>query len=99
MLEVGATFSFSRLPAKHCDDAHWITVRTAASDQSLPPEGTRLTPSYAGDASLPCRPAYACSTPKNVIARIEVIPRQSTPIFSSDHYRFIGIVFARRAGA
>ena len=98
MLEVGATFSFSRLPAKHCDDAHWITVRTAASDQSLPPEGTRLTPCYAGVASLPGRPAYACSTPKNVMARIEVRPRQSTPMFSGDHYRFIGIEFTRRAG-
>jgi hypothetical protein len=57
-LEAGAVFSGHFLfPAKHCDDAHWIIVRTSAPDAALPAEGTRLTPCYAGVASLPGRPA------------------------------------------
>jgi len=57
-LQAGATFTgtFS-LPNKSCDGQHWITIRTSAPDSALPPEGTRLTPCYAGVASLPGRPA------------------------------------------
>ena len=48
-LQAGATFSGNFVvSAKSCDDSHWIIVRTSAPDSSLPPEGTRLTPCYAG---------------------------------------------------
>src|SRR5512141_1421658 len=48
-LEAGATFQgIFRVPNKPCDDGHWIIVRTSAPDESLPPEGTRMTPCYAG---------------------------------------------------
>jgi hypothetical protein len=47
-LQAGATFTGSfTLPAKPCDDQHWITIRTSTPDTGLPPEGTRVTPCYA----------------------------------------------------
>jgi hypothetical protein len=47
LLEAGATFvgNFT-LPAKSGD--RFITIRSAAPDTSLPPEGVRIDPSYAG---------------------------------------------------
>ena len=52
-LQAGATFSgVFKFPAKNCDNDHWIIVRTSSADASLPPEGQRLTPCYAGVASL-----------------------------------------------
>ena len=47
LLQPGATYvgPFT-LPAK--GGSGWITIRTAASDGSLPSEGQRITPSYAG---------------------------------------------------
>src|ERR1700737_2790528 len=63
-LEAGATFTgVLHLPQKRCDDLHWIIIRTDASDTDLPPEGTRITPCYAGIASLPARPAFPCPVP------------------------------------
>lgn len=98
-LEAGAVFSgHYKIPAKHCDDAHWIVVRTSAPDSALPAEGVRLTPCYAGVASLPGRPAYPCSSPKNVLARIEFPKRGRGPIeFASgaNHYRFLGLEITR----
>jgi len=62
-LEAGATFSgLFRLAKKSCDDAHWIIIRTSATDSELPPQGTRLTPCYAGVASLPGRPDFGCTS-------------------------------------
>src|SRR5205807_8887302 len=56
-IEAGASFvGRFRLPKKACDDAHWIIIRTSAPDDALPAEGTRITPCYAGIASLPGRP-------------------------------------------
>jgi hypothetical protein len=101
-LEAGATFTGTfLLPKKPCDDAHWIIVRTSASDRALPAEGTRLTPCYAGVASLPGRPDFHCISTENVMAKI-VFPRKagSGPIFvdnGANHYRFIGIEVTREA--
>ena len=48
-LQAGATFVGSfKIPAKDCDDRHWIIVRTSAPDHDLPAEGVRITPCYAG---------------------------------------------------
>ena len=59
-LQPAATFDGSfELPSKSCDDSHWIILRTGSPDSSLPAEGTRISPCYAGVASLPGRPAYA----------------------------------------
>jgi hypothetical protein len=99
-LEAGATFSGRvKLPKKPCDDAHWIVIRTSAPDESLPPEGTRLTPCFAGIASLPGRPDFHCGTAKNVLAKITFsIKSGNGPIRFEDganHYRLVGLEVTR----
>jgi len=99
-LQPGAVFQgLFRFPNKSCDDAHWIVLRTAAADETLPREGVRLTPCYAGVASLPGRPDYHCSAPQNVMARIEFAGKTGTgPILflpGANHYRFIGLEITR----
>jgi len=101
-LEAGATFSGNVvLPAKSCDDSHWIILRTSVPDSSLPSEGTRLTPCYAGVSSLAGRPRLNCSSATNVLAKIEFHGSGgSGPVtFSSgaNHYRLIGLEVTRTA--
>jgi len=100
-LEAGAVFSgHFVLPEKHCDDAHWIILRTSAPDSALPPEGARLTPCYAGVASLPGRPAYPCPAARNVLAKIEYPKKGRGPIEfapGANHYRFVGLEITRSA--
>jgi hypothetical protein len=96
-LQAGATFdgTFS-LPAKGCNAQNWIIIRTSSPDSALPAEGQRVTPCYAGVASLPGRPAYNCSNPSNVLARIE--NNNLGPITLADganYYRFIGLEITR----
>lgn len=102
-LEAGATFRGNIvLPAKNCDDSHWIVVRTSAPDSALPAEGTRLTPCYAGVGSLPGRPKWNCRS-ANVLAKIEFTGNGgSGPIFfapGANHYRLIGLEVAGATGA
>lgn len=102
-LDAGATFVGAfRFPDKPCDDGHWIIVRTSASDSSLPPEGSRLTPCWAGVASLPGRPDFHCTSPHNVLAKIEFPGRSGLgPILfqpRANHYRFIGLEISRAPG-
>jgi len=104
-LQAGATFnsggSFGgpyTLPAKSCDDQHWIIVRTSAPDSSLPPEGTRMTPCYAGVSSLPGRPVFACSSTKKVLATISYSGTGDGPLHFADganHYRLLGLEITR----
>lgn len=101
-LQAGATFAGKFvLPAKHCDDSHWITIRSSAPDSSLPKEGTRLTPCYAGLTSLPGRPPWVCGSSLNVLAKIEnQAAGQSGPILfarEASHYRLIGLEVTRSA--
>jgi hypothetical protein len=99
-LQAGATYSgMLKLPAKSCDDQHWIIIRTSAPDSALPPEGQRVTPCYAGVSSLPNRPAYSCSKPQNVLAKISRSVRMGDgPIVlasGANHYRLIGLEITR----
>ena len=100
-LQAGATFPGEfKLPAKKCDDDHWIILRTSAPDSALPPEGTRLTPCYAGVASLPARPDFHCSAPKNVLAKIVFTAKGSGPLTflnGANHYRLIGLEVTRES--
>ncbi len=101
-LQAGATYtSMLTLPAKQCDDQHWIIIRTSAPDSALPAEGQRLTPCYAGVASLPNRPAYTCTNPQNVLARISrSVQNGNGPVnFASgaNHYRLLGLEITRPA--
>lgn len=99
-LEAGATFTgLFLIPAKACDAQHWIIVRSSVPDGSLPPEGTRLTPCYAGVASLPGRPDFQCASVANVMAKIVWEGKgPSGPIQflqGANHYRFIGLEITR----
>jgi len=104
-LAAGVTFTGTfTLPAKvpACDDLHWIILRTSAPDSSLPPEGTRITPCYAGVASLPGRPSFNCSSVQNVMATILDLQNNSTGPFvlapGANHYRLLGLEITRAVG-
>lgn len=98
-LQAGATFGRLALPEKKCDDSHWIIIRTSAPDSKLPPEGTRLTPCYAGVSSLPGRPSFHCASAENVLAKIEIDAKGgSGPVIiepGANHYRLIGLEVTR----
>jgi len=99
LLQAGTTFTGTVvLPAKNCDDNHWIIVRSSGADTALPSEGTRLTPCYAGVASLPGRPPFGCSSTKNVMAKVVFNGTGSGPVVLADganHYRLIGLEITR----
>jgi hypothetical protein len=101
-LQAGATFTGPfEFPAKSCDSNHWIIVRTNSPDTALPAEGQRLTPCYAGVASLPGRPPYPCNNPQNVLAKLIVSGSENTlVVFQSgaDHYRLLGLELTRPTG-
>jgi len=99
-LQAASTFrGLFRFPQKSCDDSHWIILRTSAPDDSLPAEGTRITPCYGGLASLPARPDFHCALVRNVMAKIEFDRNGgSGPILflsGANHYRFIGLEITR----
>lgn len=99
-LEAGATFNGKfHFPQKSCDDGHWVILRSSAPDNVLPHEGTRITPCYAGVASLPGRPDFHCASTKNVMAKILFdAPGDNGPILldnGANHYRFIGLEITR----
>lgn len=101
-LQAGATYSgVFTFPAKHCDDNHWIVVRTSAPDSALPPEGTRVTPCYAGVSSLPGRPPLNCSSAANVLAKLvmNAAPASGPIVFASgaNHYRLLGLEITRQS--
>ncbi len=102
-LQAGATFTVGgllTLPAKTCDNQHWIIVRTSTPDAKLPPEGTRMTPCYTGVASLPGRPAFACSSPQKLLATITFSGIGNGPVTfatGANHYRLLGLEITRVA--
>ena len=76
MLQAGATFPGSFvLPNKL--GACWITIRSSAPDASLPPEGTRITPTYA-------RVMPKLVSPNNGATALSTAA-------GAHHYRLIGI--------
>src|SRR5262249_3725779 len=101
-LQAGATFTgIFTLPAKNCDNNHWIVIRTSSSDSLLPAEGQRVSPCYAGVASLPGRPQFACSNPQKVLATIVNNTGNPGPIIlrkGANHYRFVGLELTRTVG-
>jgi hypothetical protein len=102
-LQAGATFAgvFS-FPQKPCEDGSWIIIRTSAPNSSLPQEGQRITPCYAGVASLPGRPHFNCTAPRNVMAKL-IFPYKTgygPVVFESgaNHYRLMGLEITRAEG-
>ncbi len=101
-LQAGAVFNgLFTFPQKACDNQHWIIVRTSAPDTALPPEGVRMTPCYAGVASLPGRPAFNCTSTQKVLATIAYSGTGSGPIQfanGANHYRLLGLEVTRTVG-
>ena len=103
-LQAGGTFgSVQSIPNKSCDDNHWITVETSGI-ASLPPEGTRASPCYAGVSSLPGRPGYPCPSggAANYMAKIQTQFNTGAAIdfvAGANHYRFIGLEITRLPGS
>lgn len=101
-LQAGATFAGTfTLPAKNCNLNEWIIIRTTSPDSALPVEGQRATPCYAGVSSLPGRPAYNCSNPQNVFAKVEQTGTSNGPFKlanGANFYRFIGLEITRASG-
>jgi Putative Ig domain len=102
-LQAGATFTGRfTVPAKNCDNSHWIIVRTSAPDSALPAEGQRATPCYAGVASLPGRPQYSCANPSKVMAKVQMTQATGDGplLFASgaNYYRLVGLEITRPAG-
>jgi hypothetical protein len=99
LLAAGASFEIKTLPAKKCDDRHYITIRTDTPDAKLPPEGARISPAWAGISSLPGRPAYA--QPSGGAAKLMATLVVKTPSGANigDHYRFIGLEWVAPADA
>ena len=101
-LQAGATFSGPFIvPAKNCDINHWIWIRTGAPNSALPAEGQRATPCYAGVASLAGRPQYSCTSPQNVMAKVQMQTIGDGPFqiaAGANYYRFIGLEVTRPAG-
>jgi hypothetical protein len=98
VLQASQTFAPFILPPKKCDAAHWITIRSSGSAE-LPSEGSRLTPCYAGQTSLPDRPTYSCPTAKDVLARVELKAGAGAITVSAgaNRYRIIGLEVTRTA--
>jgi hypothetical protein len=98
LLAAGASFEIKGLPAKKCDDQHYITIRTDTPDSKLPPEGTRISPAWAGVASLPGRPAFA--QPPGGAAKLMPTLVVKGPSWAKigDHYRFIGVEWVSEPG-
>src|SRR5262245_31382969 len=57
-------------PQRDCSAGKYITIRTGGY-ASLPGEASRVTPCYAGVASLPGRPNFNCVSTTNVMAKIQ----------------------------
>ena len=91
LLPAGASFDVKVLPAKKCDDQHYITVRTDTPDSKLPPEGTRISPAWAGVASLPGRPPFAQPSGGPAKLLVTLVARRPDGVSVGDHVRFIGI--------
>lgn len=101
ILQSGTTYSgHFTIPAIVCPSNNYLWIETSGLS-SLPPEGFRVSPCYAGVASLPGRPTFACpTTPGNYMAKLTT--PDTLPVISfnprTSSVRFIGLEITRAAG-
>lgn len=91
LLAAGASYEVRDLPAKKCDDQHYITVRSDTADSKMPAEGTRISPAWAGVQSLPGRPRFQQPAEGAAKLMATLVVRRPAGTTVGDHYRFIGI--------
>lgn len=99
----GTQLSYSgqvTIPATACTASNWIIVETdqiAAS--GMAPEGTRITPAYAGIPSLPGRPAYGQPTTAGIyLPKLINNGRVINCTANASHWRFIGLEVTTTTG-
>lgn len=103
LLDAGSTYTASTFtePALVCDSTHYVTWKSSAM-ASLPPEGTRISPCYAGVTSLNGRPPYACPvTPGNYMAKVLSTSASNVAINflpNTSFVRYMGLEITRPAG-
>jgi hypothetical protein len=97
LLPAGAVYEVRDLPSKKCDDAHYITIRTSTPDSKLPPQGTRISPGWAGEASLPGRPPFAQPPGGTAKLMATIVVKNPSGASVGDHVRFIGLEWTSRA--
>lgn len=97
LVPAGAIYEVGELPYKKCDERHYITIRTDTPDSKLPPESTRISPAWAGVASLPGRPPF--TQPPGGAAKLmaTILVKRNAGVVVGDHVRFIGIEWTTRA--
>jgi Big-like domain-containing protein len=83
VLQSNATFTGNFL-LRNKPGSGWITIRTSAPDASLPPFGTRVTPSFAN-----VLPKIVTATANQPVLHTEA---------GAHHYRFIGVEFGVAPG-
>ena len=98
-ITAGSTISGNFTYAKKCSAQKYITIQTSGI-ASLPPEGTRIKPCYAGVASETGYPNFNCSSTKNVMAKL-IAPNNISVLTinpGASYLRVIGIEFTRQTG-
>ena len=87
------------VPSKPCTAGHYTWLRTSGY-ASLPAYGKKVTPCYAGVASLPGRPNFNCIGTTNVMATLQTgnLNPPLTISTNTSFHRETGIVYTRTAG-
>jgi len=98
LLPAGASYEVREIPVKKCDDQHYLTIRTDIPDNKLPAEGTRISPAWAGVASLPGRPAFAQPAGGAAKLMATLVVRPNNGVVVGDHLRFIAIEWTTPPG-
>lgn len=71
LIQAGITLTARHtIPTKHCDNTHWIKL-WSSDFASLPAYGTKISPCYAGVASLNGRPPFNCGAVANHMAKMQ----------------------------
>ncbi|HZP64100.1 MAG TPA: hypothetical protein VFB28_11845 [Terriglobales bacterium] len=98
-ITAGSTLSGNFYYSKRCDAQHYITIQTSGI-ASLPAEGTRIKPCYAGVASETGYPNFNCTSTKNVMAKLTAPNNISVLTINpgASYLRVIGIEFTRQTG-
>jgi hypothetical protein len=98
-ITAGSTISGNFTYGKTCSAQKYITIETSRLS-SLPREGTRIKPCYAGVSSEVGYPSFNCTSTTNVMAKL-ITPNNVSVLTLSpgaSYLRIIGIEFTRQIG-
>lgn len=98
-ITAGTTISGTFTYSKSCSASKYITIETSKMS-SLPAEGVRIKPCYAGVSSETGYPSFNCSSTTNVMAKLTSPNNVAVLTLGSgaSYLRIIGIEFTRQSG-